>query len=75
MQQSGAYWVAIKHNALGVGAAISHGNTGRKRQLDNVYNPVAAFISALGAYVETKATRKVSIFAGVANHDEEDGSV
>ena len=75
MQQSGAYWVAIKRNALGVGAAISHGNTGRKHQLDNVYDPVAAFISALEAYGETRAMRKVSNFAGVANRDEEDGLV
>jgi hypothetical protein len=75
MQQSGAYWVSIKHSALGVGAAMSHSNSGRKHQLDDVYNPVAAFISVLEAYGKTRATRKVSNFAGVANCDEEVGSV
>jgi len=47
-------------NALGVGARFSCGNSGRKHQLDDVYNPVAEFISALEAYEEMRATRKVS---------------
>jgi hypothetical protein len=34
--------------------------------LDDIYNPVAAFISALDSCGETRATRKVCVFAGVA---------